>query len=726
MKSQEDSQGTAVPITTTPWESKSMVSGAVLIVRINLNFLETLCQQIVNNLDITIKSFQSLIQSKVITQFKTDRGFPRRIGYLALKIETSYSDILKIINNNEVCKDIALSEIEDKYAKLQSELTLVWEEIKTSDQNTNTLITQSFIGQRPDLQLAKPTVSIFLGVGIALVTGTLAGGLISTLFSGTDHTNDIANINDNLHKVNSKVLLTNKRIDILSENVAKSLKDMQVILSNMVSLNKGQEERQMIVWNLGQLKHAGISTVLMLKITDNTLTLLKAGYINSELLDLKSFKEVINEGENYFPNLQFPVRNLTRRGLNDIQSLIEVKSVGINHFIMVIPLTYKQNFDIFRLVPLPIRLQPKELMIASLKEDIMLFDGKKYMLTTEDALSKIQDQYILKKNVPVWDITESSCQLEAFRKNTTEVIRLCQFRRLGISHDLYLTDTKSHRIIYTETERTITVDCPSGRIRQQITGLHVVPNQCDISTTGVNWPAKVEKTVELSTMLDQADKSSTFDITSLPIFEVNDTNSLHETIKTQIENLPTNDSLTFTFKDFDLSTEEVQVYSTFAYILLFVVILINSILIGILFFKHWRNNHLNDAESGIGIGTNISRGLFPRDSLNNLRTSLRTKIQNIKSKWSNQSSRRSSIRSSIKSAQSRARRRSRSIGRKIRNASIRGRRSKSPTTRKNTVEASTNTRELYPSLSSINNTPKTDRESEKFREPEKFRLRAYR
>ena len=116
------------------------------------------------------------------------------------------------------------------------------------------------------------------------------------------------------------------------------------------------------------------------------------------------------------------------------------------------------------------------------------------MLTSEDKLLKIQDNYILTENLPVWSQSESSCQLDSFKGNNSEVVKNCHFRRLGNTHGLYLTSTKTHKIIYLHETRQITAECPSGKIRQEITGLHIVPNKCAISTDDVNWPAVAEKT----------------------------------------------------------------------------------------------------------------------------------------------------------------------------------------------------------------------------------------
>jgi hypothetical protein len=55
---------------------------------------------------------------------------------------------------------------------------------------------------------------------------------------------------------------------------------------------------------------------------------------------------------------------------------------------------------------------------------------------------------------------------------------------------IIMQETKYYRLIYL-TERThVELDCPDGKVRDNLIGLHKLPLQCDVSTDQVYWPAK--------------------------------------------------------------------------------------------------------------------------------------------------------------------------------------------------------------------------------------------
>ena len=186
--------------------------------------------------------------------------------------------------------------------------------------------------------------------------------------------------------------------------------------------------------------------------------------------------------------------------------------------------------------------------------------------------------------------------------------------------------------------------------------------------------------------------------------DINETNPLHDTIKSQIDKLPVNESLTFTFEDLDLTIDEVQVYSSVAYLIMLIIVIINSILIGIIFFKKWRRRDGNDRDSNFKRSSGFLKNVG-RDSL----TKLRSRLYSLRNNLSKSTSLRSSLRSSIRSTNKRVKKRSRSTAKKIENLRLSRKRSKSPYKVNPTSEVGTNTYALYPNISSMDSTPENKR-----------------
>ena len=215
---------------------------------------------------------------------------------------------------------------------------------------------------------------------------------------------------------------------------------------------------------------------------------------------------------------------------------------------------------------------------------------------------------------------------------------------------------------------------------------------------------RLEKTVDLPHLLNESSKSSVFDITSLPILDINETNPLHDTIKSQIDKLPVNESLTFTFEDLDLTIDEVQVYSSVAYLIMLIIVIVNSILIGIIYLKKWRRIDRNDRDNSFKRSSGFLNNVG-RDSI----TKLKSRLYGMRKRISNPSSLRSSLRSSIRGTKKRVKKRSRSATKKIENLRLSRKRSKSPYNINPTSEVGTNTYALYPNISSIDSTPESKR-----------------
>lgn len=237
----------------------------------------------------------------------------------------------------------------------------------------------------------------------------------------------------------------------------------------------------------------------------------------------------------------------------------------------------------YTLIPHPIQVQQDTLMIAEIN-DVFLYDHNSYIITNSKNIHSLNDETHLVKNIePIWDLNQSSCEWECFQGNTTAILFLCNFKKLGTQNGIYLKDTADNRLIYLTKATQVQLDCPAGKIRDVLTGLHIIPFECDITMQGVNWPARLFQKINVETLLTQSPKGDSFSITHLPTYKINDTSPLHSTIKTLIEKLPSEKPFTIKFEEYDLSLEEVQSYSIIAYGAISIMVIINSILIGVIY-----------------------------------------------------------------------------------------------------------------------------------------------
>ena len=102
----------------------------------------------------------------------------------------------------------------------------------------------------------------------------------------------------------------------------------------MIEQNKKTDLHYAIQWNLDQLLSLNAEILNSFKLAELTLTLLDKGILNADLIELDSFKLIVEEGLKLFPELRFPLE-INRTNLRHIVRILKVQRVGKKKFVMV-------------------------------------------------------------------------------------------------------------------------------------------------------------------------------------------------------------------------------------------------------------------------------------------------------------------------------------------------------------------------------------------------------
>ena len=145
----------------------------------------------------------------------------------------------------------------------------------------------------------------FIGTLLGIRIGAVGGGMVGSLF-GSDNLEQINTINENLKTVNKKVKITNKRLDVLTQNVANAMKDIKVILDRIQKMTSDGEKRQNIIWNLEQIVDVVSHTELLFKLGETSMTLLRKGFLNLDLVEVGTVQKILEKGIEAFPDLESP------------------------------------------------------------------------------------------------------------------------------------------------------------------------------------------------------------------------------------------------------------------------------------------------------------------------------------------------------------------------------------------------------------------------------------
>jgi len=628
---------TGTPITVVPWQGKARIQGAYVLTPITIILKDRLCEDLPSQIKVTNKAVRLLNN---IQLDPSDRGVIKQLTYLVLQIELTYTEIIRYVTTLSLCPHEIMSKIRSNFSSLREALNVGWNGMSSIEHK----IAPALVAHRPIIpqyQVAQ-FPSILLGIGAGIIGGTLIG----SLFGSSDHTEEIKVINQNLHKTNKNILITNTRLDVLAQNVSIAMGNIKTILEGIQDVTNQRERKHNLYWNLDQVLRVATNTNILFKLVETTITLLREGILNAELIHLPTLQKVVKEGLNIFGDLEFPIHEISKGTLTEIVKLIRIDNLGQGNFIAIIPLVRKTHYKPYSLIPVPVQINSGSFMIADTK-DIILEGADDYILTEKNNIIKIGNMtYMLNQIHPVWSKRKSTCEWEGLQQNTGEVFKLCEFRKFGTDTGIHLTETEHNRILYVSEETMVHLNCPDGRIRAPLIGLHTVSPQCDIETEDLKWPAQQTKEINIKTIL--AEKPHPYDITTLPILTINDTNPIHESIRKLIQKLPENKSFTFDFDGYNLSMEEVQSYTIIANVGITILTFINLILIVLLYFRYIKNMNkrkINEEESGLELGLRESfrkqiRETFPLDRIQN-------KLRN--------SSARNSIRKKLKSSRDRLR-----------------------------------------------------------------------
>ena len=633
------------PVTVVPWPGTARTEGAYIISPIELTLLNLLCSQMEANLRTAIEAITVLNRARVING---TTNFIRRVSFVSITIENTYFEIAKYIDSLLLCDNQTISQIWELYGEFDIAVTKVWDVVETweeleSSQHANPAVTQAFLANRPQPQNvpsfrppgAVPDLFIGAlvgGLGVGLATGLASGTILDAIFE-KDNTEEIKTLNRNVQRVNKRIQFTNQRLSVLSANFTNAVRNVKIILEQLRMTDEEAEARRMVLWNLEHISRSATNSLILFQMCEQSIVLLREGIINPDLIEIETFRKIIIEGEEQFPTLEFPIQSISNYNLPSIVKLLEVQDLGRNKFVVIVPLTNKPLYNIYSLIPHPVKLESSDTLMIPEINEILVTDENNYISTNKDNLYAINNSsYLVRQINPIWNINRTSCEYECFKGNTSAILILCNFKRLGITRGLFLTETSENRLLYLMEETTVELNCPDGRVRDSLIGLHTVPYECDIVTKLVTWPARQTRHIQVENLVTTLPKA--YDITSLPTYTVNNSDPIHDSLKRLIKELPTDtNSFKIDFENYDFSLEEVQSYTVIASGALSVIVTINSILVGLIYLgkcKRWvqqikKGNRsetkieMNDIERGIRsrIKSRLSHAseITPRGSL---------------------------------------------------------------------------------------------------------------
>ena len=702
------------PVTTVIWPGLLKTAGAFLMSRINLNFFNDSCTKLSSDMEVAAQVATVLANTELVG---TTNNQISHYAFLMLKIETEFHQVLLYQKDLLLCSGRG-SELWSNFRKFRTQASLVWSLLKNTDlgiskyiiegidraDNNNTLINSTHVKNqditldtyvsnntdfstgsvlislleknRPPLLGRQPRHPGLIGLGIGLL-----GGFFLTKFFNSQNNHDIIKLNHDIEKQNQMIRLTNERIDILTKNVTNSFKTVTKLLEKLTQQQEWTDIHLAILWNLEQIILSTANVRNEFRSGEVTVTLLEKNILNPELLNLVSLNKTITEGLKSFPELEFPVE-ISRYNMYHIIKLLHIQRISHLKFLIIIPLTHKNPYSVYTLIPHPVKIDETSLVVPEMKEVLLKNKGSYIIAEASNIYSPLRNSHVLLTVEPVYNDNKLTCEYAGFLQNTSAVLKLCNYKKAGQVADTFVVETDSRRLVYFSKLTRVTFDCPDKVMKDTLIGLHKLPLECHIFTDQVHWPAKLTSTVE---SIDSNDLF-TIDSTKLPIASVNKSSQVHKSLRDLINKLKSNNSYTIDFDHYGVTVEQVATISAIIQAVVTPLVIINSIILAFLVIKWVVHKRMEILSRTSSINLKIRK----------LRDSLRSQDSNDLSRSSSFSNKFRRARDSIRSRRNKLKdsfqhRKEivrRSMRDKIRNSTL----IKSPVTKlQSTLDVGTNT-----------------------------------
>ena len=475
--------------------------------------------------------------------------------------------------------------------------------LSTSARNVNYIV-NALYSARTNPTIREPRGMLLLGTGLGML-----GGVIASKIFGASNADEINKINENLHKHTASIKLTNERIDILAKNISRSNEIVKNVLDKMLEKNIRNDLHYAFLWNFEETIALNRDIQKTFELAELTLALLDHGILNPELINLDSFKAIVAEGLKLFPGLVFPF-GLNRYWVHPIAQAVHVQRMARLKYIMIIPLATNVKYDLYTLIPHPIKIGNDRLAFPKSKNAMLIQENKTYITTTTKNIhSATEYHHILLEEEPIFRQTKLSCEWSIFNQKINDILTQCDFERAGNVGDTYTIETNRDRLVYFTKATKVTLDCPGKNIQTTLVGLHNMSLGCSITTKNEHFPAKLT-----ATMVLVSNETHSFDPIELPIPKVNESNAMHDSLREILKKLPgKNDSYTIDFDYYQLSNNQLHTYTLLSGTFISLIVILNSV--GLIFLLcKWK---IRDTDTTVFNHIPSSLGHRIRDSLRN-------------------------------------------------------------------------------------------------------------
>lgn len=276
--------------------------------------------------------------------------------------------------------------------------------------------------------------------------------------------------------------MTLKHIKDLETNINSILEKIHTNSKNMIlKLNSLQIDEQRMEL-LNYLNILTTETEIEINRLTNIVMFSKVGQIHPYVIPIHTLMEELTLSQKSLPSeliYPIPIKEENIHLLLDISEMVAYVDDESIIFVIKIPLTTKEKFEIYNMIPIPQQKDTETLMLKPLTKSLLISDSKSKAALI-DELHDCKTVHLDKICKPITlfnPFTFRTCETELFLKN--KIIKSCDFRIINQNLEIWHKIDKLNTWIYVLSESTlIDVKCSNQEtIKLQGVGMFTITNK---------------------------------------------------------------------------------------------------------------------------------------------------------------------------------------------------------------------------------------------------------
>lgn len=278
-------------------------------------------------------------------------------------------------------------------------------------------------------------------------------------------------------KVNELINHTSDSIKVIQDKV-NEIHDLQTLASYLNQYNTAWATLST------EAEFLYINSIIL----EQKINLLQKGIVISDILRKEELTQLIKEGHREFPNLIFPISNITKQNFPKYLEIVTLVPTESNYqYLLKIPFVRRTKFELYELHPFPTFTINKMPVIPVIKKFIAKANNRELFKIYPS--SKNFKKYSYDNETYFLDSDSSNdisnlnlCEIKVLEKlSQPKILEFCNYTKIELTGGIYSINLNGWYIFF-ESETPASIKCTHEEYFADLVHFNYFPPECTIKT----------------------------------------------------------------------------------------------------------------------------------------------------------------------------------------------------------------------------------------------------